>query len=88
MLPAHKQKSLAAIKRLEGLLKTLHSLIEEDAYCPEILRIALSIQGHLRHIQAHVLESHLHTCAQKQLASRNHNKFIRELLNVIGLSSR
>jgi CsoR family transcriptional regulator, copper-sensing transcriptional repressor len=89
MLPIHKQKALAAIKRLEGLMKKLHSLIEEDSYCPEILRIALSMQGHIKHIQGHVLESHLHTCAPKKLASKkDHNAFVAELLRVIGLSQR
>lgn len=90
MLPTQKKKSLDAIKRLEGLTKKLHTMIEEDGYCPEILRIALAMQGHIKHIQGEVLESHLHTCAPKQLAKSGkiQEEFIAELLRVIGLSQR
>lgn len=84
-----KRKALEAIKRLEGLTRKLHRMIEEDAYCPRILELALAMQGHLKHIQAHILENHLHTCAVKKLASpKDRNSFVTEMLNVIGLSRR
>ncbi|MEK7136912.1 MAG: metal-sensing transcriptional repressor, partial [Patescibacteria group bacterium] len=56
-----KKKTLDAIKRLEGLLGRLRKEVEEDVYCAKILELALAMQGHLKHIQAAVLESHLHT---------------------------
>jgi CsoR family transcriptional regulator, copper-sensing transcriptional repressor len=84
-----KKKTLDAIKRLEGLTAKLRSQVESDAYCGDILSLALSMQGHLKHIQGAVLESHLHTCAAKKLASpADKEAFISEVLNVIGLSRR
>ena len=84
-----KKKTLDAIKRLEGLTAKLHSMVEDDAYCTKILGIVLSMQGHLKHIQGMVLESHLHTCALKNLSSAKAKQaFITDLLNVIGLSQR
>lgn len=90
MLPAQKKKAIDAIKRLEGLMKKLSELIEQDGHCPEILHIALAMQGHIKHIQGQVLESHLHTCAPEQLAKpgKTQDAFIAELLRVIGLSQR
>lgn len=88
MLPDHKRKALAAIKRLNGLSKKLESMIDEDTYCPDILEQLLAMQGHMKHIQGLVLESHLHTCAPKKLGSKNEKAFIEELLKVIGLSKR
>ena len=71
---------------LASLLKTM---VEQDAYCTKILGIALSMQGHLKHIQGMVLESHLHTCAPKNLSSTKAKQaFISDLLKVIGLSRR
>ncbi len=86
----YKVKTKAALSRLEGLTKKLHSMIESDAYCPEILQLVLSMQGHLRHIQGHVLESHLHTCALPKLSATKTTKdaFVNELVSVIGLSKR
>ena len=84
-----KKKSLDTIKRLEGLTKKLRILVEDDAYCSEILQIALAMQGHIKHIQSAVLESHLHTCGAKKLTSeKEKDVFIAEIINVIGLSKR
>jgi len=84
-----KKKSLEAVKRLEGLITKLHTMIDGDAYCTEILELALAMQGHVKHIQAAVLESHLHTCAGKKLASpKDKDAFIAEVLKVVGLSRR
>ncbi len=84
-----KKKSLEAINRLEGLTVKLRKLVEEDAYCADILQLALAMQGHLKHIQAAVLESHLHTCAAKKLTSdKDKDAFIAEVIKVVGLSKR
>lgn len=84
-----KERTLDAVKRLEGLTKKLRTMVEEDAYCADILEIALAMQGHVKHVQAAVLESHLHTCASKKLASpKDKETFIAEVLKVIGLSRR
>ncbi len=84
-----KKKTLDAVKRLEGLTVKLRKQVEEDAYCTEILELALAMQGHLKHIQSAVLESHLHTCAAKKLASPSAKEaFINEVLHVVGLSRR
>ena len=88
MLPDNKKKALAALKRLNGLSKKLETMIEEDVHCPDILEQALAMQGHMKHIQGVVLESHLHTCAPKKLGSKNEKAFIEELIKVIGLSKR
>jgi len=83
-----KKKALDAVRRLEGLTGKLHTMIDDDAYCVRILEIVLAMQGHLKHIQGTVLESHLHTCAKKRLGSKDKHAFILELINVIGLSKR
>lgn len=87
----YKKQTQAAIKRLEGLMVKLKTMIEEDAYCPQILQLVLAMQGHIKHIQGHVLESHLHTCAERKLASKSDaekDAFIADLVKVIGLSQR
>ncbi len=90
MLPKQSEKALAALKRLNGLSKKVEQMLHEgDAYCPEILRNVLAMKGHLDHVQAQVLESHLNTCAPKKLASGTGKEdFIQELIKVIGLSTR
>lgn len=88
MLPAYKTKAVAALGRIEGLAKKIQLMIHNDEYCPDILQQVLAMQGHIKHVQEHVLESHLHTCAQKKLSSKKKDAFIHELVTVIGLSKR
>ena len=89
MLPNHKKNVLAALKRLNGLSNKLETMTEEDAYCGKLLEMALTMQGHLKYIQAEVLESHMHTCAEKKLSSKkDKDAFIKELIKTIGLSTR
>lgn len=88
MLPEHKEKTIAALKRLNGLSTKFETMVEENALCTSLLEIALAMKGHIEHMQAQILESHLKTCAAKQLASSGKDKFIMELFKVIGLSRR
>lgn len=85
----YKQRARDAIRRLEGLTEKLKTMLEQDANCPQVLELVLAMQGHMRHIQGHVLESHLHTCADRKLRSASErDAFITELVKVIGLSKR
>ncbi|MBM3227759.1 metal-sensing transcriptional repressor [Candidatus Peribacteria bacterium] len=88
MLPAAQKKSRDAITRMDGLLKKLSLMVDEGAYCPKMLEIVLALQGHVDYMQGVILESHLRTCAEKNLRSKQKEKFIEELLMVIGLSTR
>lgn len=77
------------MKRLEGLTKKVHTMMEEDAYCAEILEQLLAMKGHIEHIQGQVLESHLHTCAKEKMKKeKDYDGFIAEIIRTIGLSSR
>ncbi len=85
----YKKKALDGIKRLEGLTKKVRTMIEDDEYCAHILENLLAMQGHVKHIQGQVLESHLHTCAKdKMKKEKDYDGFIAEIIRTIGLSSR
>lgn len=85
----YKKKALEGIKRLEGLTKKVHSMIEGDEYCPHVLENLLAMQGHIKHVQGQVLESHFHTCAQEKMKKdKDYDGFIAEIIRTIGLSSR
>ena len=85
----YKKKAVEGLKRLEGLTKKVRMMVESDEYCPHILENLLAMQGHIKHIQGQVLESHLHTCAQEKMKKeKDFNGFIAEIIRTIGLSSR
>lgn len=91
MMEDHKKKALDRLKRMRGQIEGVSKMVEEDAYCIDILTQIRAIEGALKGVATHILESHLHTCAGKQLASSDpavREKFIKELVKVCDLSSR
>lgn len=91
MLETHKKKSITRLKRIKGQVEGVIRMIEEDKYCPEILTQVLAIQGGLKSTAVSILDSHLHTCASKKLASDDpevREAFIQELIRAFELSTR
>ncbi len=85
----YKKKALEGMKRLEGLTKKVRAMIENDEYCTDILENLLALQGHIKHVQGQVLESHLHTCAHKKMKTeKDYDAFIADVVRTIGLSRR
>lgn len=85
----YKIKALEGMKRLEGLTKKVRTMIESDEYCPHILENLLAMNGHIKHVQGKVLESHLHTCAKDKIKKeKDHDAFITDIIRTIGLSGR
>lgn len=86
-----KQKALTGLKKTQGLLTKIQKMIEGDAYCMDIAQQINAAMGLLRKANAHIVESHLHTCAQQKLCSKDSDvqkQFIAELLKVLDVSSR
>jgi DNA-binding FrmR family transcriptional regulator len=64
-------------------------MVEEDDYCPHILENLLAMNGHVKHVQGQVLESHLHTCARDTMKKeKDYDAFISDIIRTIGLSRR
>ena len=63
------EKKLIAnrISRIEGQLKGIRRMVQEDAYCNDIL-VQLSAAEHsVRSLANHILENHLYSCVSRDL---------------------
>ena len=88
MLPDYRTKSIDTLKRLEGLARRIRDMLESDEECPKTLEQVLALQGHVKHLQGLILESHLLCCAEDKLRSKEKSAFMKGLLHAIGLSTR
>lgn len=91
MLPEYKLKALARLKRASGQINGIIKMIEEDKYCADILQQMLALQGSVKGVIPLILESHLNTCGETKLSSKNKeqkDKFIKEIVKICELSSR
>ena len=55
------------ISRIEGQLKGIKRMIEEDSYCNDILIQLSAIENSVKSLSNHILENHLHNCVARDL---------------------
>ena len=83
--PEIKSANLKRLRRIEGQIRGLQKMVEEDRYCTDIIIQISSVQEALRGIGRALMRNHLRHCTAKALkeggaqASAMHD----ELLEVI-----
>ena len=56
------QKALQRLKTTEGHLRGITRMVEEDAYCIDVIRQIQAVESALNKISTIILEDHLNTC--------------------------
>lgn len=70
ILNEEKDKSVRQrLKRVEGQVRGLQRMVDEDRYCGEILHQITSIQRALRSVGEIITRNHLETCVTEALRS-------------------
>jgi CsoR family transcriptional regulator, copper-sensing transcriptional repressor len=67
--PDIKDRNLKRLRRIEGQVRGLQKMIEEDRYCPDILTQVSSVQEALRAVGRELMRNHLKHCATKAIRS-------------------
>lgn len=80
------KKILKLLKQAQGTLSKVLNMIEEDAYCPDIIQQVDSVSGFLRSTKRELLSGHLDTCALQKMRE-NKQQAIKELLKIYNLSN-
>jgi DNA-binding FrmR family transcriptional regulator len=62
-----KQSVLARLKRIEGQVRGIHKMIEDERYCADVLVQLSSVQEALRGVSKEMLRNHLTHCATHEL---------------------
>ena len=57
-----KKKLMNRLKRIEGQVRGICSMLENDAYCTDILIQVSAIQAALNAFNRELLSNHIHTC--------------------------
>src|SRR5689334_15321719 len=67
--PGIKDKNLKRLRRIEGQVRGLQKMVEEDRYCPDILTQISSVQEALRSVGRELMRNHLKHCATQAIRS-------------------
>jgi DNA-binding FrmR family transcriptional regulator len=89
--PEIKSSNLKRLRRIEGQVRGLQRLVEEDRYCADILVQISSVQEALRSVGRALMKNHLRHCASEAIrdtAPGRAESMYEELLSLMELHSR
>jgi len=75
-----KQEAIRRLNIIEGHLKKVKKMVEEEEYCPSIIQQSSAVQNALRKVDEILLEGHLKNCVTNAIKSGGGDKEIKELL--------
>lgn len=56
------QDSLIRLKNIEGHVRGIERMIEEESYCIDVIRQIQAVQAALNRVSAQILDNHLNSC--------------------------
>ena len=87
-MQANKKDVLARLATIEGHLKGIRKMVEEDQYCVDILKQTFAVERALQKFEAAVLDGHLNGCVVAGFREGRDQEMIRELAELFELSRR
>ena len=66
---AAKARNLARLRRIEGQVRGVQKMVEDDRYCAEILTQISSVHEALRAVARELMRNHLKHCATHAIKS-------------------
>jgi CsoR family transcriptional regulator, copper-sensing transcriptional repressor len=69
-----KQDLLVRLRRIEGQVRGVQKMVENERYCPDVLVQMSSIHESLRSVERILMKNHLQHCATEALRSGDEKK--------------
>ena len=86
-----KTSCLRRLSRIEGQVRGLARMVEEDRYCIDIVTQIAAVRAALRRAEEEILRDHVASCVDEAIRSGNRadqRRKIAELMEVVGRAER
>jgi len=83
MKTVHRSSVLNRLKTARGHLDAVVRMVEDDAYCPEIMKQLSAVQGSLERASRLVLRNHLETCVAAAMQAGRTEEIVDELMEAL-----
>ena len=80
--PEEKKKLLRRLRMAEGQIRGIQRMVEEDAYCPEILIQVSAVTSALNSFNKELLACHIHSCVSEDIRA-GRDEAVDELVRVL-----
>lgn len=81
--PEHKQGALNRLKTVRGHLNAVIDMIEDERYCPEVMKQVSALQSSLEKVNRILLQNHLETCVAHAVAEGRTIEIVQELMETM-----
>jgi len=91
MQKAIKDSCQKRLGRIEGQVRGLSKMVEEDRYCIDIVTQISAVRAALRRVEEEILKDHVAHCVEHAIASgdkADQRRKIAELMAVVGRADR
>ena len=83
-----KQQALKRLAYIEGHLKGIRKMVEEEQYCVDILKQTYAVQRAIDKFEALMLQGHLSTCVVEGIKEGREQEVVVELNELFELAQR
>lgn len=80
---AKKQELINRLKKIEGQVRGIQKMVEEDRYCVDILVQIAAVRSAINKVGLHVLEGHTKGCVARAIHEDHGDEAIAELMEVM-----
>lgn len=74
-----KEDLLKRLRRIEGQVKGIQKMVEEEKYCSDILTQVAAVRAAMNKVGSIILEKHSFTCIENAVYSEDKEKAMTEL---------
>lgn len=79
-----KDKILIRLKKMEGQLRGIRRMVEQDKYCVDVLNQLYSIIAGTQKVAAIIMKDHIQGCVKDAIARNNNSEdYVNELVEVV-----
>jgi len=71
MESSQKRDLANRLKSIKGHIRGIQRMVDEEAYCMDILKQVKAVQQAIERVSALTLENHLHTCVTTAMRSKS-----------------
>ena len=83
--------TLRRLKTIEGHMRGIIRMVEEDAYCIDVIRQIQAVDAALNKVSTQILDNHLNSCVINAIKGDNtdeREKVIKEITEVFEMSAK
>ena len=87
-MQASKDDAIKRLNYIEGHLRGIRKMVEEDAYCVDILKQTYAVQRAIEKFEQVLLRDHLASCVPDGIREGRDDEVLGELEQLFALSRR